>query len=114
MFQDFFRGWGNGYLPFLASENSRQSIVARQPSYLFETFRFSLLAWTHDNPWFTRAVVESKNPKMKKFIFGFLVEATGLEPTTSWSLTKRATKLRYASSQKKGLFFAYKWTFTLI
>ena len=26
-----------------------------------------------------------------------LVEATGLEPTTSWSLTKRATKLRYAS-----------------
>ncbi len=27
----------------------------------------------------------------------FLVEATGLEPTTSWSLTKRATKLRYAS-----------------
>ena len=90
-------GWGNGYLPFLASENSRQSIVARQPSYLFETFHFSLLAWTHDNPWFTRAVAESKNPKMKKFIFGFLVEATGLEPTTSWSLTKRATKLRYAS-----------------
>ena len=27
----------------------------------------------------------------------FLVEATGLEPTTFWSLTKRATKLRYAS-----------------
>ena len=26
-----------------------------------------------------------------------VVEATGLEPTTSWSLTKRATKLRYAS-----------------
>ena len=26
-----------------------------------------------------------------------LVEATGLEPTTFWSLTKRATKLRYAS-----------------
>ena len=26
-----------------------------------------------------------------------MVEATGLEPTTSWSLTKRATKLRYAS-----------------
>ena len=43
-----------------------------------------------------------------------LVEATGLEPTTFWSLTKRATKLRYASSQKKGLFFTYKWTFTLI
>ncbi len=26
-----------------------------------------------------------------------LVEATGLEPTTFWSLTRRATKLRYAS-----------------
>ncbi len=26
-----------------------------------------------------------------------LVEATGFEPTTFWSLTKRATKLRYAS-----------------
>lgn len=26
-----------------------------------------------------------------------LVEVTGLEPTTSWSLTKRATKLRYTS-----------------
>ena len=33
-----------------------------------------------------------------------LVEATGLEPTTFWSLTKRATKLRYASIQKKALF----------
>ena len=27
----------------------------------------------------------------------FMVEVTGLEPTTSWSLTKRATKLRYTS-----------------
>ncbi len=27
-----------------------------------------------------------------------MVEVTGLEPTTSWSLTKRATKLRYTSS----------------
>ena len=26
-----------------------------------------------------------------------VVEVTGLEPTTSWSLTKRATKLRYTS-----------------
>ena len=26
-----------------------------------------------------------------------MVEATGLEPTTFWSLTRRATKLRYAS-----------------
>ncbi len=29
--------------------------------------------------------------------YGYLVEVTGLEPTTSWSLTKRATKLRYTS-----------------
>ena len=28
----------------------------------------------------------------------YLVEATGFEPTTSWSRTKRATKLRYAST----------------
>ena len=34
---------------------------------------------------------------MESSILGFLVEATGLEPTTFWSLTKRATKLRYAS-----------------
>ena len=27
-----------------------------------------------------------------------LIEATGFEPTTSWSRTKRATKLRYASN----------------
>ncbi len=27
----------------------------------------------------------------------FLVEATGFEHATSWSRTKRATKLRYAS-----------------
>ena len=29
--------------------------------------------------------------------FPLLVEVTGLEPTTSWSRTKRATKLRYTS-----------------
>ena len=29
----------------------------------------------------------------------FMVEVTGLEPTTSWSLTKRATKLRYTSNK---------------
>ena len=28
-----------------------------------------------------------------------MVEVTGLEPTTSWSRTKRATKLRYTSKQ---------------
>ncbi len=49
---------------------------------------------------------EQKNKKALKtkaflrlylFYSPFLVEATGLEPTTFWSLTKRATKLRYAS-----------------
>ena len=29
-----------------------------------------------------------------------MVEATGFEPTTSWSRTKRATKLRYASPRR--------------
>ena len=33
-----------------------------------------------------------------KNLFPFLVEATGFEPTTSWSRTKRATNLRYASA----------------
>ena len=32
-----------------------------------------------------------------KCLFALLVEVTGFEPTTSWSRTKRATKLRYAS-----------------
>ncbi len=30
----------------------------------------------------------------------FLVGATGFEPTTFWSRTKRATKLRYAPKEK--------------
>ena len=38
---------------------------------------------------------------MDLFCPHLMVEATGLEPTTFWSLTKRATKLRYAS-----MFFA--------
>ena len=38
-----------------------------------------------------------------------LVEVTGLEPTTSWSRTKRATKLRYTSlySQRLILYNIY-------
>ena len=31
--------------------------------------------------------------------YGSLVEETGFEPTTSWSRTKRATKLRYSSKK---------------
>ena len=38
----------------------------------------------------------NKKTKGKSFRL-FVVEVTGLEPTTSWSLTKRATKLRYTS-----------------
>ena len=36
---------------------------------------------------------------------GFLVEVAGFEPTTFWSRTKRATKLRYTSEMEpiKGL-----------
>ncbi len=33
-----------------------------------------------------------------KCLFALLVEVTGFEPTTSWSRTKRATKLRYTST----------------
>ena len=35
----------------------------------------------------------------------FLVEVTGLEPTTFWSLTRRATKLRYTSMQTAYLLY---------
>ena len=38
----------------------------------------------------------------------FLVEVTGLEPTTSWSLTKRATKLRYTSISQKQHILLYQ------
>ena len=37
----------------------------------------------------------------------FLVEVTGLEPTTSWSLTKRATKLRYTSIKSISYYINY-------
>ncbi len=35
-----------------------------------------------------------------------MVEATGFEPTTFWSRTKRATKLRYASIFRLSRFIA--------
>ena len=43
--------------------------------------------------------VLGKEKSLETFCFKAfsVVEATGLEPTTFWSLTKRATKLRYAS-----------------
>ena len=37
-----------------------------------------------------------------------MVEATGLEPTTFWSRTRRATKLRYASMQ---IYYIYNLFF---
>ena len=40
--------------------------------------------------------IKTKERKAKTFR-SFVVEVTGLEPTTSWSRTKRATKLRYTS-----------------
>ena len=51
---------------------------------------------------------EQKNKKALKnqgfsrlylFYSPYLVEVTGFEPTTSWSRTKRATKLRYTSAR---------------
>ena len=43
------------------------------------------------------------------FACAMMVEVTGLEPTTSWSRTKRATKLRYTSlySQRLILYNIY-------
>lgn len=41
-----------------------------------------------------------KKPELNEFSVQFrliVVEVTGLEPTTFWSLTRRATKLRYTS-----------------
>ena len=40
----------------------------------------------------------NKKADTKECRLYILVEATGFEPTTSWSRTKRATKLRYAST----------------
>ena len=39
----------------------------------------------------------NQKDEQTKCLFALLVEVTGFEPTTSWSRTKRATKLRYAS-----------------
>ena len=46
---------------------------------------------------FTAVFGTKKIPEPFCFKTFSVVEATGLEPTTFWSLTKRATKLRYAS-----------------
>ena len=43
-----------------------------------------------------RVIPENEIPRVSTRGY-LLVEVTGLEPTTSWSLTKRATKLRYTS-----------------
>ena len=45
----------------------------------------------------TPAARQHKTPQKVNLLRRFVVEVTGLEPTTSWSLTKRATKLRYTS-----------------
>ena len=48
---------------------------------------------------------KKKNPCKCWICKGFLVEVAGFEPTTFWSRTKRATKLRYTSKVEpiKGL-----------
>ncbi len=43
-------------------------------------------------------ITSTKNKlRGNKITTQFMVEVTGLEPTTFWSLTRRATKLRYTS-----------------
>ena len=44
-----------------------------------------------------RYTVSCRGLPLQPFRATKMVEATGFEPTTSWSRTKRATKLRYAS-----------------
>ena len=51
------------------------------------------------------SVAATKNRRPAKADLRFLVEVTGLEPTTSWSLTKRATKLRYTSMKSTSLLY---------
>ena len=51
------------------------------------------------------------SPKEKKHrnrVPVFLVEVTGLEPTTFWSLTRRATKLRYTSIAQTAIIIILK------
>ena len=50
--------------------------------------------------------MQKEKPRIKAEFF-FLVEVTGLEPTTSWSLTKRATKLRYTSIKSISYYINY-------
>ena len=50
--------------------------------------------------------MQKEKPRTKAEFF-FLVEVTGLEPTTSWSLTKRATKLRYTSIKSISYYINY-------
>ncbi len=103
--------YGDGYLPFPlcgASAGRRRAVNFRAISnYHLRSLLAckersdgiaSLSSVSHGNPRFPR----NSSPKQKNNGQSidyplFLVEATGLEPTTSWSLTKRATKLRYAS-----------------
>ena len=69
----------------------RQSVVAHQLSFLFQTLRFSLLARTHGNTCFLETIASIKNTVQPQGYTVFLVEATGIEPTTSASRTLRAT-----------------------
>ena len=51
-------------------------------------------------PTIPHASLEKHKRQRQKPLPFMLVEATGFEPTTSWSRTKRATKLRYASNSE--------------
>ena len=75
--------WGNGYLPFLANENSRLRVETPTNPVYFpnDTSRRFLTtpnrkrsAWTHDNTCIPRAVAESKNTANPFGYAVFLVE----------------------------------------
>ena len=56
----------------------------------------------------SRITLEYKKSKRGISLAFFVVEVTGLEPTTFWSLTRRATKLRYTSITWTAIFIILK------
>ena len=94
-----------------ASQNlGRASSLANFRSY-FKLSPFSLLARTHGNTCFLATVASTKNTVQPQGYTVFLVEATGIEPTTSASRTLRATscatpRYLYAPLLKKRIYYS--------
>ena len=89
MFQEIFRGWGNGTCAFSGAPRPdvinvglcRQ--IARFPSFVRQSV---LLPQNGSHPQVPLLCRNNKKIQHINDVLYFLVEATGLEPTTSWSL----------------------------